>query len=338
MPKYLFHTTSLLGMMDILRNGSVTADPYAAFSEVPLAGDISKDEVTLMLKASHLTPHLDRVEYEEYWYDQNQSKASYIAGSAWKRDYRIPDSCFETRDDDDPNYTLKEEERIASAYRIAELEAFYYRSGDRQWVSQREDDSVRIPREALVRVITSDSRVEDAITGALSTVGISVPVGIRDPGCECPHKSDHAAGVMFSDGHRILLLNRSFGMDAPGTWTIPGGWAKDGEDPKKTAFRECGEEIGGVPDHEVLDWYVLQGEEDRNIPYEYVTFLAKVGRDTIDGFIPELDHESVSWGWFQEKDLEQLDLHPGLVILLEHADPFFMTYRDSGAVGSEPQD
>lgn len=58
------------------------------------------------------------------------------------------------------------------------------------------------------------------------------------------------SGILFIANGQALFLKRGPGGDHPGEWCFPGGTHEEGETLEQTAVRECGEEIGFVPEGE----------------------------------------------------------------------------------------
>jgi 8-oxo-dGTP pyrophosphatase MutT (NUDIX family) len=56
------------------------------------------------------------------------------------------------------------------------------------------------------------------------------------------------AGILFLNEGQALFLKRGGSGDHAGEWCFPGGTHEDGETLEQTAVRECGEEIGFVPE------------------------------------------------------------------------------------------
>lgn len=108
-----------------------------------------------------------------------------------------------------------------------------------------------------------------------------------------------SAGILFTDGKKILLLKRAQGGDNPGTWGLPGGKEEQGENELETAHREVKEECGisHIPGVRVCD-----------LPQsEWMTFLYQV-----DGPFKEikLSNEHTAWSWIALGDLTTRNLHP----------------------------
>ena len=93
--------------------------------------------------------------------------------------------------------------------------------------------------------------------------------------------------------------------DHGGTWGLPGGARRTGEDALAGALRESHEEAG-VP----ADALVIRGAHTFDVGYwSYTTVLA----DVIRAFEPVIgDAESEALEWFSLSGLESLPLHPGL--------------------------
>lgn len=115
-------------------------------------------------------------------------------------------------------------------------------------------------------------------------------------------KGKKAAGIMFTDGKKCLLLKRSDQGDHGSTWALPGGKGKDGETEIGTAIRETKEETG-------LD----------SIPgYRFDTFSSQNGRQKFTAFLyrvqapfdVKISHEHTEYEWVELDALLQKDLHP----------------------------
>jgi hypothetical protein len=85
-----------------------------------------------------------------------------------------------------------------------------------------------------------------------------------------------------------LILNRTDGMG----WAFPGGVLKDGETPEKAAWRECWEETG----HRCggLQFLMQRTKDDGQGLVNFHTYIS----DCPDEFVPTLNHEHSSYGWF----------------------------------------
>lgn len=335
MSKQLYHTTSLPGLLSILQSHTVEpgAD-FVSFSEVPVLGDITANEVTLVFDALTLAPQLMKVQYTEEWFNEHPEQGSYIAGDGWQEQYVEPEDCYAL--DDESGFEEADDECLDKAWRAAELESFLFKSDEREWVSKSEGVGVGFSPKAVKEVLVADPRQTDAVEGVLDDTKFSVPVDVRQAGVRTASSPDGpAAGVMFTDGTRILLLKRSRDVDHPGTWVIPGGACEGSEEPSATAYRETKEEVGHVPAHAVIDWYVLETPFDDSAPPQFTTFIAHVDPSIVDGFLAELDQESTGWGWFDHEGVEQLELHPGVQILLERVNPFYGNMKNHTAASQE---
>jgi len=318
MPKYLFHTTSLPGLLSIMGSHSVQSEaPFVSFSEIPHVGDISHNDVVIVFKHSKLAPQLLQVDYTEDWYNKHPEQAAYVAGEGWLEQFIYPEECIDKDG-------FEDEECMEEAYKEGEISSFLFKSDEREWVSKEEDHPVTFDPEAVDRILVVDERQVDAVKGALEDANFDLPVDVRQAGVRVASPSlPSGAGFLFTDGIRILLLKRSIDNDEAGTWGIPGGGVYNGETPQDGALRECMEEIGSVPPHRILDWFVFQCDDPHFGTFEYTTFLAQVEPAFVEGFLPVLDHESTGWGWYDEEGVKALTLHPGLDTLFEHTTPFF---------------
>ena len=136
------------------------------------------------------------------------------------------------------------------------------------------------------------------------------------------------AGLLLTTGEKVLLLLRSGEVEEPGTWGISGGAVRrdsdtgDFQDLKSAALQEAREEMGRVPQHRMSGQWVYQ--EGR---FRYTTFVGTVDPSVVDQWTPTLNWESDDYGWFTQEELSGLDLHFGVVALL-NARPNLVFYRD----------
>jgi 8-oxo-dGTP diphosphatase len=110
------------------------------------------------------------------------------------------------------------------------------------------------------------------------------------------------AGVVFTDGERILLLRRKGGgaADHEGKWCIPGGKAEAGELPIDTARRECKEEIGNFEGVRFAQFDEKDGQ------HVFTVYLFKVDKP----FSVHLSEEHDEWEWVRLEGVHKLPLHP----------------------------
>jgi ADP-ribose pyrophosphatase YjhB (NUDIX family) len=85
------------------------------------------------------------------------------------------------------------------------------------------------------------------------------------------------------------LVRRSAGEDHPGTWALPGGKLKDGEDPATAACRETFEELGWDPGSAgtLHTRRIAEG-------VDYTTFLKDVDHEFTP---PAMNGEHDGWMW-----------------------------------------
>jgi len=129
------------------------------------------------------------------------------------------------------------------------------------------------------------------------------------------------SGILFTTGEKILLLERSPYVEEPGTWGIPGGaipQEEDGSfmDAQESAEKETEEELGFLPSYTLVDQYVFESGS-----FRYTTFIAKVSPDAVElDFY--LNWENDAWHWFTPEELDDVNLHFGVVEVLNHKNPF----------------
>jgi 8-oxo-dGTP pyrophosphatase MutT (NUDIX family) len=112
-------------------------------------------------------------------------------------------------------------------------------------------------------------------------------------------KNKEGAGILFTDGIKILLLKRSEKGDNYGTWCLPGGGVEKGETPIIAAKRESIEECGK-----------LKGKKFEKIKHSdnWTTFFFKINKT----FLCNLSDEHSDYKWFDLNELNKINLHPKL--------------------------
>jgi len=111
-----------------------------------------------------------------------------------------------------------------------------------------------------------------------------------------------AAGILFTDGGRVLLLRRSGAVTDSFTWGLRGGRMEPGEIPLETAVRESDEEMGDTPLFWLSGVYQVPG---------YTTFIATVADPS---FRPQLNLEHTEYRWVKLPQVASLRLHPGFAL------------------------
>lgn len=138
-----------------------------------------------------------------------------------------------------------------------------------------------------------------------------------------------AAGALFVDGSRVLLVRKTYGN----RWDIPGGYVDRGESPTQACEREIREELGlarSVARVLVHDWAPSEKEGDKLL---YVFDCGELGTDEhhIQLDENELDH----WEWVDVARLSEYVIprlarrltqahrawSKGLTLYLEHGEP-----------------
>lgn len=112
-------------------------------------------------------------------------------------------------------------------------------------------------------------------------------------------KKTLCAGVLFTDGKRVLLLKRSGDSDHPGQWSVPGGHAEGRESPLEAAKRESKEECGFFGG-KIFGHHV---DEHGNLTFH--TYMAKVGMP-----LPvDISDEHDEYQWVELHDVSKKRLH-----------------------------
>ena len=109
-----------------------------------------------------------------------------------------------------------------------------------------------------------------------------------------------AAGIFFTDGHKVLMLKRR--EEDNGTWALPGGKAKKGETQIGAAIRETKEETGleAIPGHRFEDFTSANGRKT------FTCYMYRVS----EPFDVDISDEHTAWEWMNLDDLNSQDLHP----------------------------
>jgi septum formation protein len=110
------------------------------------------------------------------------------------------------------------------------------------------------------------------------------------------------AGIIFSDGKKILLLKRASKGDNFGKWSIPGGKVEKGESPIDGAKRESKEECG------YFGGYQYHHYDDQDGKHHYHTFFYAIDKP----FEIKLSEEHTEGKWFDISDVDDLNLHERL--------------------------
>ena len=116
-------------------------------------------------------------------------------------------------------------------------------------------------------------------------------------------KTTKAAGILYTDGEKVLLLKRSKIGGNPFTWDLAGGRAEKGESPFRNAKRESKEEIGVSLRGTRIDRFKEIGENKT-----YTVFIYKVDKK----FKCTLSNEHVDYKWIKIDDLDKFKITPKL--------------------------
>lgn len=113
-----------------------------------------------------------------------------------------------------------------------------------------------------------------------------------------------AAGLLLTDGRRVLLQHRAAWTHEGDTWAVPGGARDSDEDPVTAALREAVEETSLDPRS------VAPGAEwvDEHGGWSYTTILART-RTASD--ISPTNAESTAIQWWALDEVPGLHLHRG---------------------------
>lgn len=135
--------------------------------------------------------------------------------------------------------------------------------------------------------------------------------GFADEGLVGGHWGSRGSGILFFAGEgaetKVLLVKRAPTTQAPNVWSVPGGAIpRTAQGVYKEAFAsavtEAMEEVGVSSVRSPVDSVFW-----KNGDFEYTTFLVFTAP-----FTPRLQWEHVDSRWVPLRDVEKLDLHPGL--------------------------
>jgi 8-oxo-dGTP pyrophosphatase MutT (NUDIX family) len=116
-------------------------------------------------------------------------------------------------------------------------------------------------------------------------------------------KTKRGAGILFTDGQSLLLMQRSAGSHKS-KWDFPGGGARVGETDIGAAMRETKEETG----LEAIPGYRFESLVSHDGKKKFTVFLYRVS----DQFQVETSDEHSDWDWTPIASLSHKDLHPKL--------------------------
>lgn len=110
------------------------------------------------------------------------------------------------------------------------------------------------------------------------------------------------AGILFTDGKKVLLLKRAE-TDHKDTWGMPGGKAEEGESLIATAMRETREECGleEIPGRRIDNLSQQDGH------HKWTTFIYRISEPFS---AITLSNEHSESKWIKLEDLKSLNLHP----------------------------
>lgn len=113
---------------------------------------------------------------------------------------------------------------------------------------------------------------------------------------------EKGAGIVFTDGEKILLLKRAEKGDNKGTWCLPGGKVEEGEAFIDAARRESKEECGRVEGKRFEDSKEVDGN------HTWMSFFFQIKKP----FNCKLSEEHSDWKWVEINKLDKINLHPKL--------------------------
>jgi 8-oxo-dGTP diphosphatase len=120
-----------------------------------------------------------------------------------------------------------------------------------------------------------------------------------------------AAGILITDGARVVLQHRAVWTHEGGTWALPGGARDSHEDAIAAAMREAVEETTLDPAHVTPygEWI------DEHGGWSYTTVLAHAAAPVE---LEPANGESVAIGWWPVDEVATLELHSGFAAAWPH--------------------
>jgi 8-oxo-dGTP diphosphatase len=120
-----------------------------------------------------------------------------------------------------------------------------------------------------------------------------------------------AAGILLTDGTRVVLQHRAEWTHEGGTWALPGGARDSHENPVAAALREAVEETTLDPTQVTPfgEWV------DDHGGWSYTTVLARTDHP-VD--LAPANAESVAITWWPVADVDGLPLHAGFAAAWPH--------------------
>ncbi|MBW6461832.1 MAG: NUDIX domain-containing protein [DPANN group archaeon] len=125
--------------------------------------------------------------------------------------------------------------------------------------------------------------------------------------------------ILSPEYQEVLLFKRSGLVHDSGYWGITGG-ARNiiGNSLEKslvTAVVESREEMGSLPKGKILQGPYVYSKEGTDFTYE--TYILEIDAAEKGLFVPRLNWEHDKYGWFEIDKLSELDVHPGVLYVLE---------------------
>jgi 8-oxo-dGTP pyrophosphatase MutT (NUDIX family) len=113
-----------------------------------------------------------------------------------------------------------------------------------------------------------------------------------------------AAGLLITDGRRVLLQHRAAWTHEGDTWAVPGGARDSHEDPISAALREAAEETSLDPDAIAPfgEWV------DDHGGWSYTTIVARAASGLV---VVPTNLESAAIRWWPIEEVAGLKLHRG---------------------------
>jgi 8-oxo-dGTP diphosphatase len=113
-----------------------------------------------------------------------------------------------------------------------------------------------------------------------------------------------AAGLLITDGERVLLQHRAAWTHEGDTWAVPGGARDSHEEPITAALREAAEEaaLDPVTVAPFGEWI------DDHGGWSYTTIIARTGAEL---FLAPANAESTAIRWWRIEEVARLPLHRG---------------------------
>lgn len=179
----LFHTTDFDGLVGILRSRKLDPtkgprsndyEPFISFSEIPLVSSNigASPDVVLAFRRASVLPEVEKVDYNEKWFDDHMDQVYYITGlSSEMLAWNVEDFYEAPEGDDDDDWEAEDEAR-EQAEREALLSSFMnFRSDEREWITKDARKPLAFSTKDLVKILVVSPNQTKLTSDALKKEG-----------------------------------------------------------------------------------------------------------------------------------------------------------------------